>query len=33
LSYLMNTSDVNNPLEKTLRFSLSFDLGDIYENF
>ena len=33
LSYLMNASDVNNPLEKTLRFSLSFDLGDIYENF
>jgi hypothetical protein len=33
LSYLMNTSDVGNPLEKTLRFSLSFDLGDIYENF
>lgn len=33
LSYLMNASDVNNPLERTLRFSLSFDLGDIYENF
>ncbi|WP_317133617.1 type IX secretion system outer membrane channel protein PorV [Flavicella sediminum] len=33
LSYLINASDVNNPLEKTLRFSISFDLGDIYENF
>jgi len=33
LSYLMNASDVGNPLEKTLRFSISFDLGDIYENF
>lgn len=33
LSYLMNTSAVSNPLEKTLRISLSFDLGDIYENF
>ncbi len=30
LSYLVNTSSVNNPLENTLRFSLSFDLGDIY---
>jgi hypothetical protein len=30
LSYLINTSSVNNPLENTLRFSLSFDLGDIY---
>ncbi len=27
LSYLFNTSTVNNPLENTLRFSLSFDLG------
>lgn len=33
LSYLMNTSDVNNPLENTLRFSLSFDLGEIYEDY
>lgn len=32
LSYLMNASNVTNPLEKTLRFSISFDLGDIYEN-
>ncbi len=31
LSYLMNASDVNNPLENSLRFSLSFDLGSIYE--
>ncbi|WBX70716.1 type IX secretion system outer membrane channel protein PorV [Tenacibaculum retecalamus] len=30
LSYLINTSSVNNPLENTLRFSLSFDLGEIY---
>ncbi len=33
LSYLMNTSNVNNPLENTLRFSLSFDLGQIYEDY
>ncbi|CAM1373342.1 Por secretion system protein porV precursor [Tenacibaculum litopenaei] len=33
LSYLMNTSDVNNPLENTLRFSLSFDLGQIYDDY
>ncbi|CAL2088262.1 Por secretion system protein porV precursor [Tenacibaculum sp. 190524A02b] len=33
LSYLMNASDVNNPLENTLRFSLSFDLGEIYEDY
>lgn len=32
LSYLVNTSAVNNPLENTLRFSLSFDLGEIYED-
>ena len=31
LSYLMNASDVNNPLENSLRFSLSFDLGEIYD--
>lgn len=30
LSYLMNTSDINNPLENTLRFSLAFDLGQTY---
>jgi len=33
LSYLVNTAQAYNPLESTLRFSLSFDLGDIYENF
>ncbi|MDE1208115.1 MULTISPECIES: type IX secretion system outer membrane channel protein PorV [Tenacibaculum] len=31
LSYLVNTAAVNNPLENTLRFSLSFDLGELYE--
>ncbi len=31
VSYLASNSGVNNPLENTLRFSLSFDLGDIYE--
>lgn len=33
LSYLINASDVNNPLENSLRFSLSFDLGEIYDNY
>jgi len=33
VSYLLNSSDVNNPLENTLRFSISFDFGDIYEEF
>jgi hypothetical protein len=33
LSYLMNSSNVNHPLENTLRFSLSFDLGEIYEDY
>ena len=31
ISYLFNASDINNPLENTLRFSLSFDLGDTFE--
>ena len=31
ISYLFNSSDINNPLENTLRFSLSFDFGDLYE--
>ncbi|RXP63317.1 hypothetical protein EC396_02510 [Lutibacter sp. HS1-25] len=31
LSYLFNTADINNPLENTLRFSLSFDFGELYE--
>lgn len=33
LSYLINSSDVNNPLENSLRFSISFDLGDIFEDY
>ncbi|MCF6222300.1 MAG: type IX secretion system outer membrane channel protein PorV [Flavobacteriaceae bacterium] len=33
LSYLINASDVNNPLESTLRFSLSINLGDVYDYF
>ncbi|PID69596.1 MAG: hypothetical protein CSA39_06740 [Flavobacteriales bacterium] len=33
MSYLINASDVNNPLENTLRFSLTFNFGDIYEDF
>ena len=33
LSYLINASDVNNPLENSLRFSLSFDLGQMYEEY
>jgi hypothetical protein len=31
LSYLFNTAEINNPLENTLRFSLSFDFGELYE--
>ena len=33
ISYLFNTSDINNPLENTLRFSLAFDFGDMYEDY
>ena len=33
ISYLFNSSDVNNPLENTLRFSLGFDFGDLYEDY
>ena len=33
ISYLFNSSDVNNPLENTLRFSLAFDFGELYENY
>ncbi len=33
VSYLINASDVTNPLESTLRFSLSINLGDVYEYF
>lgn len=31
MSYLFNASDINNPLENTLRFSLTFDFGDLFE--
>ncbi len=33
VSYLFNASDINNPLENTLRFSLAFNFGDIYEDY
>ena len=33
LSYLINSSDVNNPLENSLRFSLSFDLVELYYDY
>ncbi len=33
MSYLINASNVNHPLESTLRFSLSINLGDVYEYF
>ncbi len=33
LSYLINSTDVNNPLENTLRFSLTFNFGNTFENF
>jgi hypothetical protein len=33
VSYLFSASKVHNPLENTLRFSLSFDFGDKYENY
>ncbi|PCE64585.1 type IX secretion system outer membrane channel protein PorV [Sediminicola luteus] len=33
LSYLFSTSNVRNPLENTLRFSLIFNLGREYDNF
>ena len=33
LSYLFSTSNVRNPLENTLRFSLTFNLGDEYYNY
>lgn len=31
VSYLLNSSDVNNPLENTLRFSIAFNFGDYFE--
>ena len=33
VSYLLNSSNINNPLENTLRFSISFDFGDFFEEF
>jgi len=33
VSYLFSASQVKNPLENTLRFSLSFSFGDKYENY
>ena len=33
MSYLINSSSVNNPLENTLRFSLTINLGDSYAYF
>jgi len=33
LSYLFSTSKVKNPLENTLRFSLSFNFGDKYDEY
>ena len=32
LSYLFSTAQVRNPLENTLRFSLSFNLGEEFYN-
>ena len=31
MSYLFNASDINNPLENTLRFALAFDFGELFE--
>lgn len=33
MSYLLNTKDINNPLDNTLRFSLIFNFGDVYESY
>jgi hypothetical protein len=33
VSYLFSASKVQNPLENTLRFSLTFNFGDKYENY
>lgn len=33
LSYLFSASKVNNPLENTLRFSLTFNFGDKYDDY
>lgn len=33
LSYLINTASANNPLENTLRFSLAFDFGEVFNDY
>jgi len=33
VSYLFSTSNVVNPLENTLRFSLTFNFGDTYDEY
>jgi hypothetical protein len=33
VSYLFSASNVKNPLENTLRFSLSFAFGDKYDEY
>jgi hypothetical protein len=33
VSYLFSTSKVKNPLENTLRFSLTFNFGDKYDEY
>lgn len=33
VSYLMSTSKIQNPLENTLRFSLTFNFGDNYDEY
>jgi len=33
VSYLFSTSKVKNPLENTLRFSLTFNFGDQYDEY
>ena len=33
VSYLFSTSKVRNPLENTLRFSLTFNFGDSYDEY
>jgi hypothetical protein len=33
LSYLFSASRVRNPLENTLRFSLTFNFGDKYDEY
>lgn len=33
MSYLFNASDINNPLENTLRFSITFDMGDLFQEY